>query len=168
MVPDLRRLISPVPLSAEGWEPFGWLPVSDTDPLDGSHRLSFEWGDPHVNLIGHARDEVEAVAEGLRCEVMYRHLTHTQVLMPLDHRCVLAVAAPETNFADAGAERAVAAFLLDPLQTVVLHRGTWHWGPFPISADHVQLFNVQGLRYQEDNERADLENLALVVAVRID
>lgn len=167
-MPDLRRLISPLPLSAESWEPFGWLPVSDTDPTDGSHRLSFEWGDPHVNLIGHSKDEVDSVAEGLRCEVMFRHRSHTQVLMPLDHRCVLAVAAPGVDFADSGAGQRVSAFVLNPLQTVVLHRGTWHWGPFPITSDHVQLFNVQGLRYPEDNERTDLGELGLVVAVRVD
>ena len=40
----------------------------------------------HVNRIGHRRDEVPAVAGGLRCEVLFRHATHTQVVMPLDVR----------------------------------------------------------------------------------
>jgi ureidoglycolate hydrolase len=167
-VPGLRRLISPVPLNAESWSPFGWLPVNDTDPTDGSHRLSFEWGDPHVNLIGHSKQEVRSVAGGLRCEMMFRHRTHTQVLMPLDHRCVIAVAAPEVEFADSDSEPAVSAFVLNPLQTVVLHRATWHWGPFPIGTDHVQLFNVQGLRYREDNEMVDLADRGLVISIESD
>ena len=41
-------------LSEEAWAPFGWLPVADTDPRDGEHRLSFAWDDVHVNIIGHA------------------------------------------------------------------------------------------------------------------
>ena len=45
----------------------------DTDPKDGQHRLAFEWGDAHVNIIGHRRDEVPAAHDGLRCEVLYRH-----------------------------------------------------------------------------------------------
>ena len=165
MVSDQWRLVSPVRLSAEPWKPFGWLPAKDTDPSDGSHRLSFDWADPHVNLIAHFAGEVEATAEGIRCCVMFRHRTHTQVLMPLDHRCVLAVAPPGTDFADAGAAEAVRAFILDPLQCLVLDRGTWHWGPFPVDTPGVQLFNVQGLRYREDNESVDLVDLRLVIPI---
>jgi hypothetical protein len=47
----------------------------------------------------------------------------------------------------------------------VLHRGTWHWGPFPILGDEVRLFNVQGLRYAEDNRCMDLAGKGLSVDV---
>jgi ureidoglycolate lyase len=161
------REIVPNPLTADSWAPFGWLPVSDTDPSDGASTLEFEWGDAHVNRIGHRRDEVPAVDGGLRCTALYRHLTHTQVLMPLDVRSVVAVAPASvgmTSPADAGTVR---AFLLEPLEAVVLHRGTWHWGPFPVAAESVTLFNVQGRRYVEDNDRADLESLGAPVDVRL-
>jgi len=52
---DIHR-ITPVPLTGDGWAPFGWLPVPDTDPRDGDHRLEFAWQDVHVNRIGHRRD----------------------------------------------------------------------------------------------------------------
>ncbi len=39
---------------------------------------------------------------------------------------------------------------------MVLHRGTWHWGPFPLGDEPVLLFNVQGLGYAQDNASADL------------
>ena len=48
------------------------------------------------------------------------------------------------------------AFRLRPLDAFVLHRGTWHWGPFPLGGDPVQLLNVQGRRYAEDNASVDL------------
>jgi len=67
-----------------------------------------------------------------------------------------------TSPADAGEIR---AFLLEPLSSVVLHRGTWHWGPFPVAAESVTLFNVQGRRYAEDNDRADLAALDAPVDV---
>ena len=55
----------PEALTEEAWAPFGWLPVEDTDPRDGTHRLEYQWADPHVNIIGHARSEVPAVPGGL-------------------------------------------------------------------------------------------------------
>ena len=165
-MPEAIRRIEPLPLGMAAWAPFGWLPVDDTDPLDGSHRLAFEWGDPHVNIIGHDRDEVPRVSGGLRCDVMYRHLTHTQALMSLDHRCVLAVAVADLDFDGPAAADSVAAFVMEPLESVVLHQGTWHWGPYPMTAQRVRLFNVQGLRYTEDNDRVDLATRGGSVVVR--
>lgn len=165
-MPDPLREIEPQVLSAEAWAPFGWLPVPDTDPDDGRQQLAFEWSDPHVNLIGHRRQEVVSVPGGLRCDVLYRHRTHTQVLMPLDHRAVLAVAPPGAELAGPEGSSVIAAFVLEPLQALVLHRGTWHWGPFPVRDEAVQLFNVQGRRYLEDNESVDLAALGRSVVVR--
>ncbi len=157
-----------MPLTGEGWAPFGWLPVADTDPSDGDHRLEFAWHDVHVNLIGHRRDEVPAVAGGLRCEVLFRHATHTQVVMPLDVAAVVVVAPAGRGHADARRRRPGRAFVLDHPPPIVLHRGTWHWGPYPIGADSVELFNVQGLRYAEDNDSVDLRRWALPLDVLID
>ena len=150
------RRITPVALDAGSWAPFGWLPVADTDPTDGDHRLSYAWDDVHVNVIGHRRDEVPAVDGGLRCEMLYRHVTHTQVLMAIDVPAVVAVAPPGVDLDSPADAEGIVAFRLDPLQPFVLSRGTWHWGPFPVAAESVALFNVQGLRYAEDNERGDL------------
>jgi ureidoglycolate hydrolase len=132
--------------------------VPDTDPEDGHHTLAFEWGDAHLNRIAHRRDEVPAVDGGLRCQVLYRHRTHTQVLTPLDATSVVAVAPPGADPATGGDADQVRAFLLRPLESVVLHRGTWHWGPFPVDAEVVELLNVQGRRYREDNDSVDLES----------
>ena len=49
----------------------------------------------------------------------------------------------------------------------MLHRGTWHWGPFPLGDEPVTLFNVQGLRYAEDNVKVDLAERALAVEVLV-
>lgn len=159
------RTVTPIPLNAAAWAPYGWLPVADTDPDDGANRLTFEWDDVHVNRIGHRRDEVPAIAGGLRCQELFRHLTHTQVLMPLDARAVIAVAAPGLAMDSAADTQRVEAFVIQPLQTIVLHRGTWHWGPFPVTAGLVELFNVQGLRYREDNQRIDLTALGAPIDV---
>ena len=159
------RTVIPIPLEAAAWAPFGWLPVADTDPADGEHRLEFTWGDVHVNRIGHRVNEVPAVAGGLRCQELFRHVTHTQVVMPLDTGAVIAVAAPDVAMDSAADADAVVAFLLVPLQAVVLHRGTWHWGPYPVGTGSVELFNVQGLRYREDNERVDLRAIGVPLDV---
>ena len=160
--------IRPVPLSREGWTPFGWIPVADTDPSDGDHRLEFAWQDVHVNRIGHHRDEVPRLPDGLRCEVMYRHATHTQVVMPLDVPAVVVVAPADVSMRSRSDVDQVRAFVLERQQAVVLDRGTWHWGPYPIGADSVEIFNVQGLRYAEDNDSVDLDALGAPVDVLVD
>lgn len=158
--------VEAAPISATAWEPFGWLPVPDTDPHDGEHTLRFEWDDAHLNTIAHTADEIEITEHGLRCAVMYRHETHTQVLSPLDAASVVAVAPPATTFSDPGDLGTIRAFVLVPGETVVLHQGTWHWGPFPIrGATSVRLLNVQGRRYAEDNASVDLSGSVVEVVV---
>ncbi|HEX5268267.1 MAG TPA: ureidoglycolate lyase [Acidimicrobiales bacterium] len=157
--------VTAVELTEEAWDPFGWIPVEDTDPRDGSHRLEFAWADVHVNVIGHTLDEVTVLPGGLRCDVMFRHDTHTQCLMALNCDSVVAVAPAAEDFAGARPTASVRAFVLHPLQAVVLHRGTWHWGPFPFGEEPVRLFNVQGRRYEEDNASVDLAGRGLSVEV---
>lgn len=159
--------VTPGPLTEADWAPFGWLPVADTDPHDGEHRLSFAWDDAHVNIIGHARDEVPATEGGLSCRMLFRHDTHTQTLMVLDVPAVIAVAPADVTFAGEADQAAIRAFRLEPLQPLVLHRGTWHWGPFPVAAPAVRLFNVQGLRYAEDNACVDLAERGLDVEITL-
>ncbi|MEX0665325.1 MAG: ureidoglycolate lyase [Acidimicrobiia bacterium] len=151
------------PVAAEAWAPFGWLPVADTNPADGDHTLNFEWADPHLNVIAHTYDEVEHTENGAVCDRMFRHATHTQALMPLNCDAIVAVAPAEIDFSDPGHIDAVRAFVLHPQDAFVLHRGTWHWGPFPLGSDPVQLLNVQGLRYAEDNDCVELAPVAGVV-----
>ena len=165
---DVISQIRPQPLTDLGWEPFGWLPVADTDPADGTGRLTFEWDDAHVNIIGHRRDEVPTVPGGLRCEQLFRHTTHTQVVMPLDTEAFIVVAPPGTELGDPDGAGSITAFRLPVLSSIVLHRGTWHWGPYPVAGPSVRLFNVQGLRYAEDNECADLAAIGSPVDVLLD
>jgi hypothetical protein len=153
-VPMIR--LETLPVTAEGWAPFGWLPLADTDPADGDRTLFFEWADPHLNVIAHAYDEVEHTDRGAVCDRMFRHATHTQALVPLNCDAIVAVAPAEVDFSDPVDVDSVRAFLLHPQDAFVLHRGTWHWGPFPLGPDPVQLLNVQGLRYAEDNDCVEL------------
>jgi ureidoglycolate hydrolase len=148
------------PLTEAAWAPFGWLPVDDTDPRDPTFTYEFLWDDVHVNLISHAADEVEHTEHGSICAVMYRHDTHTQTLMPLNVDSVVAVAPASVDFSDPVHLDAVRAFRLRPLECFALHRGTWHWGPFPIGTEAVRMFNVQGKRYAEDNASVDLAGRA--------
>ncbi|HLI73471.1 MAG TPA: ureidoglycolate lyase [Acidimicrobiales bacterium] len=152
-------------LAADAWAPFGWIPVADTDAADGAQRLEFEWQDAHVNVISHAPDEVERAGDGLRCDRLYRHLTHTQVLMALNGPSVIAVAPPGSDLTAPGGTDAVRAFRLEPFESLVLHRGTWHWGPFPLGSEPVRLFNVQGFGYARDNESVDLKGAGVELTV---
>jgi ureidoglycolate hydrolase len=147
------------------WSPYGWVPLADTDPRDGKSRLHFEWDDAHLNLIGHAADEVPHTQGGLVCEMLFRHRTHTQALMVLNCPAVVVVAVPDASFASPADAGKLRAFLLQPRDVFVLHRGTWHWGPFPVGQPRVEMLNVQGLRYAEDNDGCDLAGLGASVEV---
>jgi ureidoglycolate hydrolase len=164
MTSDVHALKA-VPLTAEGWAPFGWLPVRDTDPRDGQSRLEFTWNDVHLNIIAHFTDEIPHVDGGLECQMLFRHVTHTQAIMVLDNDALMVVAAPGTTLTSAEDLSALRAFHLKAKDAFVLHRGTWHWGPFPVTADAVTLYNVQGLRYAEDNECCDLAGIPKTVDV---
>ena len=144
------------PLDKETWSTYGWIPVRDTDPGDGTSRLVFEWSDVHLNIISHRLEELVRTDSGLVCDVMFRHLTHTQGLLVLNCPAVVAVAPPSSQLSGPEDLDHVRAFLLRPHDSFVLHRGTWHWGPFPVSDPQVDLFNIQGLRYSEDNDCAKL------------
>ena len=152
-------------LTPERWAPFGWLPVRDTDPRDGQSRLEFAWNDVHLNVIAHFADEIPHTDGGLVCQTLFRHLTHTQAIMVLDNDAVMVVAAPGTRLASPDDLSALHAFHLKAKDAFVLHRGTWHWGPFPVTADEVTLYNVQGLRYAEDNECCDLAAIPRTIEV---
>jgi len=71
------RTIKAEKFDAEKWSPYGWVPVPDTDTRDGESTLFFEWGDAHLNLIGHDADEVPHSDASLTCEMLFRHRTHT-------------------------------------------------------------------------------------------
>jgi ureidoglycolate lyase len=155
------------PLTPDAWEPFGWVPVADTDSRDAEHTLEFAWADPHVNVIAHTFDEIDHTDDGAICAVLFRHDTHTQTLMVLDRPAIVAVAPADVDFTDPAHLGTVRAFRLEVQDALVLARGTWHWGPFPIDGPVVQLFNVQGRRYAEDNASVSLpERQQAVVAVR--
>ncbi len=145
------------PITAATFAPFGWLPVADTDPGDGDQTLHFAWADPHLNVISHRADEIDHAENGAPlCSVLYRHATHTQALLTLNVDAVVAVAPAAVTFSSPRDLDTIVAFRLRPLDAFVLHRGTWHWGPFPLGTEPVQLLNVQGLRYADDNDHVDL------------
>jgi ureidoglycolate hydrolase len=159
------RAVAAEQFDAATWGPYGWVPLPDTDPRDGQSTLFFEWGDAHLNLIGHDADEVPHTERGLGCEMLFRHRTHTQALMVLNCPAVVVVAAPDVAFGSPRDAEHLRAFLLRPLDALVLHRGTWHWGPFPVSAPRVDMLNVQGRRYAEDNDCCRLDVLGASVEV---
>ena len=148
------------PFTAEAWREFGWVPVPDSDPSDGIHSLEFGWGDAHLNYISHAPDEVERSGDAFVLGRLYHHDTHTQALMPLGSPSLIAVAPAFVDFSHVEQIESVRAFLIDPFACIVLHRGTWHYGPFPLGSEPLQVLNLQGRRYEEDNAFVDLDEVA--------
>ena len=154
-----RRVVAE-PLTVDAWAPFGWIPVADTDPADGMERLTYEWADPHVNVISHAADEIERDGEELICDRLYRHDTHTQVLLALNGPSVLAVAPADVDLdTDEGLDTVLPAGGPRGPRAAPGQAGT------TLGAEPVLLFNVQGLGYARDNASADLASRGVRIAV---
>jgi len=102
----------------------------------------------------------------LRCDHLNRHHKATQALVALAGKATLLVVAPAAfDFSTEDHLSHVRAFVCDGSAGVNLSLRTWHWGPYPIT-DYVDLVNVQGKGFANDNEIAYLErDLGVVVEV---
>ncbi len=148
---NLRTIqLTPEPVTAEAFAPFGVLPPDEGDGKQTAD-LEFTLDDGWVNYIEHTLDEIEVVNGAFRCELLNRHDTHTQTLMPMSGAAVIVVAPAEVDFTDDAHLGTVEAFLLPQHTCVHLLRGTWHWGPYPVGAAALRIFNVQGRGYPNDN-----------------
>ena len=147
--------LDPIEATIESFAPYGALP-----PFEGDGKptadLEFLLNDGWVNYIGHTLGEIEVRDGELRCELLNRHDTHTQTLMPMSGDAVVVVAPADVDFSEPAHFDTVRAFALPRHTCVHLHRGTWHWGPYPVGADEVQIFNIQGRGYPKDNGVVEL------------
>ena len=143
------------PATAESFAPYGVLPPFEGDGQPTAD-LVFTRNDGWVNFIGHALDEVEVRDGRLRCELLNRHDTHTQTLMPMSGDALVVVAPPEVDFSRPEHLDTVKAFALPRYTCVHLHRGTWHWGPYPVGASNVRVFNIQARGWPTDNGIVEL------------
>ena len=142
------------PLSAAAFAPFGQVIAA------GDAVMELRGGEVfHLNVLHYDR-------KPLRCDHLNRHHKATQALVALAGKPTLLVVAPAAyDFSTTEHLPHVRGFICDGTAGVNLALGTWHWGPYPIS-DHVDLVNVQGRGFADDNEVAYLErDLGTVVEV---
>src|SRR5205807_392022 len=127
------RTITLEPLAAtiETFAPYGVLPPDEGDG-NPTADLEFTLNDGWVNYIAHSLDEIELRDGRLRCELLNRHDTHTQTLMPMNADAVVVVAPAAVDFSKSEQFDTVRAFALPRHTCAHLHRGTWHWGPYPV------------------------------------
>jgi ureidoglycolate hydrolase len=142
--------LDPIAATRESFADYGVLPPDEGDGQPTAD-LEFLLNDGWVNFIGHTLSEIEVRDGRLQCELLNRHDTHTQTLMPMSGPAVVVVAPPDADFSKSEHFDAVRAFALPAHTCVHLHRGTWHWGPYPVGADMVRIFNIQGRGYPNDN-----------------
>ncbi len=142
--------LEPIEATIESFAPYGALPPDEGDG-GPTADLEFLLNDGWVNFIGHSLDEIDVANGRLRCELLNRHDTHTQTLMPVSADAVVVVAPADHDFSQPEHFHAVRAFALPRLTCVHLHRGTWHWGPYPVDTNFVRMLNIQGRGYPDDN-----------------
>jgi ureidoglycolate lyase len=144
------------PLTDEAFAPFGQ--VIDTGDMVMELRDGEEF---MLNVLSYDRRE-------LKVDHLNRHHKATQALVALAGKpTLLVVAAKEFDFSTRDHLKHIRAFICDGTAGVNLSLATWHWGPYPLM-DHVDLVNVQGKGFLNDNEVAYLErDLDVVVTVAL-
>jgi ureidoglycolate hydrolase len=148
---DARTVQLPLETATpESFAAYGVIPPVEGDG-NPTADLVFTRDDGWVNFIEHTLDEIEVRAGRLRCELLNRHDTHTQTLMPMTGDALVVVAPAEVDFSRPEHLDAVKAFTLPQHSCVHLHRGTWHWGPYPVGASDVRVFNIQARGWPTDN-----------------
>ena len=144
------------PLTRAAFAPFGQ--VIDTGDMTMELRDGEQFA---LNVLSY--DRYPLVVDHLN-----RHHKATQALVALAGKpTLLVVAAKEFDFTTRDHLQHVRAFICDGSAGVNLSLATWHWGPAPLM-DHVDLVNVQGAGFLNDNEVAYLErDLDVVVNVQL-
>lgn len=141
-------------LSEAGFAPFGQVVAAGDAVMELRDGEVF-----HLNVLHYDR-------KPLRCDHLNRHHKATQALIALGGKPTLIVVAEAAyDFSTDHHLSGVRAFVCDGSAGVNLALGTWHWGPYPLT-DYVDLVNVQGRGFADDNEVAHLErDLGVVVEV---
>ena len=149
-------LVTAEPLTEATFAPFGQV-IST-----GAMVMELRGGEQFMlNVLSY--DRYPLVVDHLN-----RHHNATQALVALAGKPTLLVVAPkEVDFSTRDHLSFVRAFICDGTAGVNLSLATWHWGPAPLM-DHVDLVNVQGAGFLDDNEVAHLErDLDAVVQVTL-
>ena len=86
------RTLQLLEVTPESWAPFGRIPSDEGTEHDDAD-LEFLLDDGHANFIGHDNAEIRFTDRGgALCELLNRHDTHTQTLMPVDVEAYVVVA----------------------------------------------------------------------------
>ena len=151
-----RYEVQAEPLTVEAFAPFGQVIAEGDMVMELREGEAF-----HLNVLSYDRHPLE-------CDHLNRHHRATQALVALAGRPTLVVVAPaELDFSTRDHIESVRAFVCDGTAGINLGLGTWHWGPYPLM-DHVDLVNVQGKGFADDNEVAHLtRDLGVSVTVRL-
>ncbi len=132
------------PLTSAGWRPFGQVIGRDECLLELRDGAAF-----HLDVLTYAW-------RPLWCDLLNRHHTATQALIPLGGApAVILVAPPEVDFSRSEHLMTLRAFVIAGDVGINLAIATWHWGPYPLGSE-VHLANVQARDVASDNEVAHL------------
>lgn len=150
------HVVTAEPLTSEAWSPFGQVIGRDDCALELRDDAVF-----HLDVLSYAW-------RPLRCDLLNRHHTATQALIPLAGSPAVVVVAPgEVDFADEDHLSTIRAFVISGDVGINLAIATWHWGPYPLGPE-LHLANFQARDVVHDNEIAYLaRDLDTVVEVRL-
>ena len=155
-MPDVTHWVQAQPLTTDGFAPYGQVVGLDDLQIDLRDDEVF-----HLNILSYEHKPI-------RVDHINRHHKATQALVPMGGRpAVIVVGGKDLTFDTIDDLAKLQAFILDGTRGINLALGTWHEGPLPLM-ERVDLLNLQGKHFENDNEVAYFErDLGAVVGVRL-
>ena len=148
-------MVQAEPLTSERWRPFGQVVGRDECVVELRGDATF-----HLDVLTYEWHP-------LRADLLNRHHTATQALIPLGGAPAVVLVAPrDVDFSARDHLDTLRAFVISGDSGINLALGTWHWGPYPLG-ETVSLANFQG-DVTNDNEIAHLaRDLGVTIEIRV-
>jgi ureidoglycolate lyase len=155
----MKGTLNAQPLSAEAFAPFGTLLGQPTaEPLLTRGDITYWHATADLSGLGASGVTGHLIAHRreLQLNCIERHNHTPEAFIATAGRSLLVVGRPG-NADDAQ----LCAFELTAGQAVLLHQGTWHWAPYPLTETATFLLLLRAETAEHDVEMADISPITL-------
>ena len=155
------RTVQAQPLSPESFAPYGRVIAGLGEPTLARSDIDY-WHDV-ADLTGLGNDGIIGYLIAHRREFVLesieRHNHCAELFVPVDGITLFPVAPPSPG--EGPDLSRLAVFILEPGQAVLLHTGTWHWAPFPVSERAAFVLALRRSTVPDDVEVVPIEQVAI-------
>ncbi|MGY2893229.1 ureidoglycolate lyase [Deinococcus sp. UYEF24] len=156
---DVNRLLRALPLSAERFAPFGTL-LTQPQSTPSLERGDITFWNKTADLSGLAGSGVTGHLIAHRRELtltqIERHLHTPEAFIATAGRSLMVVGKPGDLTSGNLGPDALCVFEMSAGQAILLHPGSWHWAPFPLTETATFLLILRAETSEHDIDIQDI------------